>query len=374
MASITPREAQQQLLAIPRPLRNGPSSGVRSIADLCQASQQGMGCLKLHSFTEDVTGSCEIDSLMLGNLRIGFGRSTPMRSTIKIQPSITCLIHYTGTTIVELDRKSHQLDPYQSIFHTNQAGVQHFCGGSGISFQLEHQHLLRTIHAVSGRDDLRLPAAGVLAQLSEQLSGCFIALFQLVDQLLRDDPRLPLALGLDEQLHRLLAFRLLEQHNQLERLERHQAMGGALQSAAALDRLIEQIHAHEHGQRPLTLTDLEALSGYSARRLQQLFRERFDCSPMRYVRRKRLEAALQRLETPEPGDSVTSIGRDFGYRRAGHFASDFQRQFGHSPASVLRAAQTWQRENRSRQPQSGAPRPTADPPEPPQPSIERVSA
>lgn len=88
---------------------------------------------------------------------------------------------------------------------------------------------------------------------------------------------------------------------------------------------------------PLTLTDLECRSGYSARRLQQLFRERFDCSPMEYVRRQRLALARQRLEEARPGDTVTAVARGIGYRRVDHFSRDIRRQFGCSPSELLGA-------------------------------------
>lgn len=53
-----------------------------------------------------------------------------------------------------------------------------------------------------------------------------------------------------------------------------------------------------------------------SRRLQQLFREQFDCSPMQHVRRQRLEHARVRLEHPD--------------------SADFRRQFACLPSELLR--------------------------------------
>jgi len=57
---------------------------------------------------------------------------------------------------------------------------------------------------------------------------------------------------------------------------------------------------------------------------------------MQFVRRQRLEWAMERLTAPQPGDTVLRIARDCGYRHSSNFSVDFQRQFGHKPSEVLR--------------------------------------
>ena len=74
---------------------------------------------------------------------------------------------------------------------------------------------------------------------------------------------------------------------------------------------MDYIRANAH--RGITLTDLEERSHYSARRLQALFREKFDCTPMQFVRRERLTTAMQKLQTADWNETVTSIARDCGY-------------------------------------------------------------
>jgi len=103
-----------------------------------------------------------------------------------------------------------------------------------------------------------------------------------------------------------------------------------------LDNLVDYIGINSH--QNLTLTDMEEQSHYSARQLQNLFREKFDCTPMQFVRRQRLSTAMEKLQTADWNDKVTSIGRDCGYRFTSNFSSDFHREFGVAPSVVLRAS------------------------------------
>ncbi|MFM8524379.1 MAG: AraC family transcriptional regulator [Cyanobacteriota bacterium] len=79
--------------------------------------------------------------------------------------------------------------------------------------------------------------------------------------------------------------------------------------AQSIDDLVDYIRVSAH--QNLTLTDLERQSHYSARQLQNLFRERFDCTPMQFVRRQRLSTAMEKLQTAAiaspPTSAATSI-------------------------------------------------------------------
>jgi AraC-like DNA-binding protein len=102
------------------------------------------------------------------------------------------------------------------------------------------------------------------------------------------------------------------------------------------DDLVDYIRSNAHMN--LTLTDLEEQSHYSGRHLQNMFKEKFDCTPMQFVRRQRLFAAMEKLQTADPDDTATTIARDMGYRYTSNFSCDFQREFGVSPSVVLRSS------------------------------------
>jgi transcriptional regulator GlxA family with amidase domain len=62
----------------------------------------------------------------------------------------------------------------------------------------------------------------------------------------------------------------------------------------------------------LTLTDLEEQTPYSGRQLQNLFKEKFDCTPMQFARRQRLTAAAKKPQVAGLDDTVPTIARNMG--------------------------------------------------------------
>lgn len=111
--------------------------------------------------------------------------------------------------------------------------------------------------------------------------------------------------------------------------------------SSSLDELVGYISSNRC--RSLTLTDLEEQSNYSRRHLQTLFQEKFGGTPMQFVRRQRLAAAMEKLQAADAEISVSRIARDGGYRSLSNFSSDFQREFGELPSSVLRRSRRGQR-------------------------------
>ncbi len=98
--------------------------------------------------------------------------------------------------------------------------------------------------------------------------------------------------------------------------------------------LLEWIRAHLH--RPITLSELEQRSSYSRRSLQYLFRRRFDCTPLQWVKRQRLEAVRRDLLKAQPGDTVSRIARRHGLHDLSACAEAFRREFGLTPSQLLR--------------------------------------
>lgn len=160
-------------------------------------------------------------------------------------------------------------------------------------------------------------------------------IINFIDSIHGEDPYLPSALGLGEQFYRLLSVTLLEVTDRIG-VVRDRWASKKLNWKSGLDDLVDYLRVNSHEN--LTLTDLEEKSNYSARQLQKLFREKFDCTPMQFIRRQRLSAAMEKLQTATWDDSVTSIARDCGYRHTSNFTADFQKEFGVAPSVVLRAS------------------------------------
>lgn len=109
-----------------------------------------------------------------------------------------------------------------------------------------------------------------------------------------------------------------------------------LPSNGALERVCDYIDAHLTDT--IYLTDLETISQLSTRSLQYAFQRRFGCTPMSWIRSRRLELAHQRLQRAWPGETVTGIALDCGFSNPGDFARFYFQRFGELPGLTLKRA------------------------------------
>lgn len=84
----------------------------------------------------------------------------------------------------------------------------------------------------------------------------------------------------------------------------------------------------------LTLSDMEKVSGLSARSLQYYFRSRFGCSPMQWIREERLLAARKQLLSIRDGQTIVDIALSCGFVNQGAFSSVYRRRFGELPSTT----------------------------------------
>ena len=101
---------------------------------------------------------------------------------------------------------------------------------------------------------------------------------------------------------------------------------------SALDAVVEAMETAP--DRAYSLSDLSTLSGLSARSLQYAFQERYGVSPMRYLRRVRLDRAREDLR--RGNGSVAEIASYWGFSNLGRFARAYQQQFGEFPSVTRR--------------------------------------
>jgi AraC-like DNA-binding protein len=141
------------------------------------------------------------------------------------------------------------------------------------------------------------------------------------------------AMRLDDALVRLVVLLLLPELQRMDTLP--EAPVASRAAKAKLEALVDWIETHL--EAPISLSDLENQVHWSRRTLQYAFRDAYGCSPMQWVRRRRLHRAMQRLTNPQPGETVASIGRSFGFPSAMAFSREFRRQDDCTPSSVFRA-------------------------------------
>lgn len=274
----------------------------------------------------------------VGSLLIAAGRTTPVALQYRPGDQLIVEMCYAGHSRFRDGATQLRTVAGGMLVFPSAGGT--LCGGfhSGISFTLERDRLRRTARAMLGDqsfDPLSAPVVLQGAGADRPESGLMFSLFRHLDAVFREDRYLPSHLELDDQIYRTLVHQVAREC-QLEL--RPGPRDGRWRRTAVLDDLVDFIRATAPDQR-LSLTDLEERSHFSARYLQVLFREAFDCTPMQFVRRQRLAVAMERLQTADCGDSITRIARDCGYRHLSNFSADFYREFAVRPSQVLRASQ-----------------------------------
>ena len=102
-----------------------------------------------------------------------------------------------------------------------------------------------------------------------------------------------------------------------------------------LDRSCDYIDAHLTGR--ITLSDLEKVSGLSARSLQYAFRAAFDRTPQQWVTDRRLEKVRELILAARPGATLTAIAGAY-FTNLGDFSRLYQQRYGERPSHTLQQA------------------------------------
>ena len=323
-----------QLSALPLPMKNVGIAHDVTIEHLPHASDRVFGSRRVEG--ELRSGSrTQFSVIEAGAMACAVGRTSPVISVQHQQNWATFVLCCAGHPIYREERLHLRLQPGSLLAMPNRGGAFQSGYCAGVFFRVSRPELLRTIRAMHGVEVEALLAQPCVWEAGGVGgAGRLFRLFACIDRLLATDPSLPAALDFDDQIHRLLASLVLSHGKPPSVIGRGPDHAGS--DRGRLDDLVSYIRAQPG--RALTLTDLQERSHYSARRLQTLFRQAFDCTPMQFVRRQRLAVAMEKLQTAQPGDTVTRIARECGYRHLPNFTSDFRREFGVNPSLVLRGA------------------------------------
>lgn len=138
-------------------------------------------------------------------------------------------------------------------------------------------------------------------------------------------------LSLDDTLYRILAVMLAP-----EALAPAFTRVSTSGSSAAIGRVTEYIVGHL--DQPITLSDLERVSGLAARTLQIAFRRAHGCSPREWMRRRRLVMARDRLLADDETTTVARVALACGFSRLNGFAAAYEQRFGELPSATLTRA------------------------------------
>ena len=90
---------------------------------------------------------------------------------------------------------------------------------------------------------------------------------------------------------------------------------------------------------PVRLAELAKLTGMSVRSIQAGFKARYGCSPMAFLKQRRLELARNQLLSATPGTTtVSEVALDCGFSHLGRFSALYRARFGESPSATVRRA------------------------------------
>ncbi|QPN66320.1 helix-turn-helix domain-containing protein [Synechococcus sp. CBW1006] len=292
------------LAAVPLPLS---ALGVEIESDACTYAEQSstaMGERLIVPLVQDRLFLAQFSLVDLAGLVIHSGRISPLISRQELSDVATLVASFSGTYFYRHGSTHRDTEAGDVLLTQNDGGVYHCNYCSGICLNINNALLQQTVENLLDHSCTQtIPA---LLELKKADSGALFGFFAHVNQLLEQERWLPKALGLGSQLYRYLAVALLQQSGHIDRLRQRQQ--GRRRWSPGVDELVDYIRSNR--AVPLPMADLERLSHFLARHLTTLFRERFNCTPMQFVRRQRLEMAMERLTAPQPGDTVIRIARE----------------------------------------------------------------
>jgi len=158
------------------------------------------------------------------------------------------------------------------------------------------------------------------------------AYYAMIDSLAAQPQALAMS-GLDDAFYRTIAMML--------RPELFLADGDKHRQKKINPRALENVcgYIQANLNEPLRLSDLERISGLSARALQYAFKRARGCTPMQWVRQQRLERARLYLSAqPPPALTITTIASFCGFTHLGEFTRSYFAYFGERPSETLKRA------------------------------------
>lgn len=144
----------------------------------------------------------------------------------------------------------------------------------------------------------------------------------------------PLALKALEEM--VVSTLLLALPNSFSEDLRHPATPAAPRHVRVAEEFVQRSLPH-----PITVEEIAREAQVSVRTLFDGFRQFRQTTPAAYVRSARLAGAHEDLLRGD--DSVADVARRWGFLHAGHFAAQYQRQYGEAPAMTMRLHSSTQR-------------------------------
>jgi AraC-like DNA-binding protein len=131
----------------------------------------------------------------------------------------------------------------------------------------------------------------------------------------------------------LLLFLRANRHNFSDLIQALQT-----RSAAPWQVKLTEDYLEANWTKRITIEDIAATAGVSARSIFKAFKQSRGYSPMSFLKELRLKKAREMLQRAERGATVAGIAERCGFLSLGHFARDYEKRFGERPSVTLRGA------------------------------------
>ena len=280
--------------------------------------------------------SSKISTLQLPDLQVIAAAISPTHIDRSLTQDATLMVPIAGDFNNSLDGRLHRCGVDLGSMFFPQGSGQFKGGGSHrnlVVLQFTPQLLETTARAMLGLPshaaiDLKLqnPRVAPLTVAGQPFGTVLQHIGALVD-LHQRNAKVLTQLGLQDMLYRHIAL-MLQPEVFLVPTGHPRTTAD---SAALVAQLCDFMHAHlESG---LTLTDLEAFSGLSARSLQLAFKKQLGCSPMQWLTVQKLHKIHKKLLNTHTTESVSALAVAY-FSNLGDFARYYRRQFGELPSQT----------------------------------------
>ena len=271
--------------------------------------------------------------LKINNLRISAIAHSPLHAQkVRNGPS-SILIPIKGNVKTHAHGNDYLFQPqgngFLSTHHTQNFETS---ARSVVRIELNEKEIASAYEAISGTRHLfstSLASRPLPLQIGGvDFSALFQNLFQNIDLLETNEAWLS-RLNIDDSVYRLCAC-LLKPEGFLDDATYHQEH---FNLRPEITKLCDFLSAHLSA--PISLTQMEQMSGLSARVLQRSFQKAFGLRPKQWVRKQRLHAARSALLNPHAPTTITSVAYDFCFASPSDFARHYLVEFGEPPSQTL---------------------------------------
>ena len=291
-------------------------------------------CFDLHSLlgTNELAFKCS--NLEINGLRLSAVANTPLSMKRNAECDHELWIPIQGHTIIETRTEKFRYDSGESAF-LGSTGDRcfHTSTRSAVCIHLDQDRLNATHAAMAGLETaVAIPTCARTLPLEIKgisFQTLFKQMFEQIDAF-GGNPQTLAQLTVDDSIYRLCVGLIQPEIF---------SNPGASRSERAppreeIARLCEFLRANL--SQPISLTQMEQLSGLSSRVLQYSFKKYFGLRPKEWHRKQRLHGARAALCRSEDGLKISSLAFDFGFPSASDFSQRYRLEFGELPSETMR--------------------------------------